>query len=94
MCNICSSCFPLPHLLVQRGDLLNRGVQWIDVHSLLCVRVEVQQSSHEVLNEAQSLTCNVPCFELKQEKEHTHTHTHHCLSYFATVCFLSIHINT
>lgn len=93
MCNICISCVRLSNLLVQRGDLLNGGVQGVDVHSLLCVRVEVKQSSHEVLNEAQSLTCQVTGFKLNQEKEHTQA-THRCVSCFATVCFLSIHITT
>lgn len=65
-----SVCVVLPHLLVKRRDGLNGGVQGIDVHSLFCVGVEVQQSSHQVLNKAQCLTCHVPGFKLKPHKEH------------------------
>lgn len=57
--------YVLPHLLVQRTDGLDGGVQGIDVHSLFSVGVEVQQSSHQVLDEAQGLTCQVPGFKLK-----------------------------
>ena len=63
--------YVLPHLLVQRRDGLDGGVQGIDVHSLFGVGVEVQQSSHQVLDEAQGLTRQVPGFQLKPQKEHT-----------------------
>lgn len=59
----------MPHLLVQRGDGLYGGVPRIDVHSLFCVGVEVQQSSHKVLNETQGLTCYVPGFQLQPQKQ-------------------------
>lgn len=58
-------CVWSPHLLVQRGDRLDGRVPGIDVNSLFCVGMEVQQSSHEVLNEAQGLACHVPGFKLE-----------------------------
>ena len=65
-----------PHLLVQRGDGLNGGVQGIDVNSLLGVRVEVQQSRDQVLNEAQSLTCHIPGLKLDPQKNTQNTLSH------------------
>ncbi|TNN50378.1 hypothetical protein EYF80_039413 [Liparis tanakae] len=48
-----------------RGDGFNGGVHGVDVHSLLCVRVEVQQSRHQVLDEAQGLTRHtLNCFHV------------------------------
>lgn len=57
-------CTALTNLLVQGRDGLNGGVQGIDVHSLLCVWVKVEQGSHQVLNKTQGLTCHIPRFKL------------------------------
>lgn len=63
--NACTFPVWLPHLLVQRGDGLNRGVQGVDVYSLLCVGVDVQQSSHQILDETHGLACYIPGLQLK-----------------------------
>lgn len=57
-----------PHPLVQWGDCLDGGVPWVDVHSLLRVGVEVEQSGYEVLNEAQRLSSHIPSLQLKPSR--------------------------
>lgn len=63
----------MPHPLVQWGDCLNGRVPWVDVHSLFCVGMEVQQSSYKILNEVQGLTCHVPGLELQKHTQQTGT---------------------
>lgn len=74
----------MPHLLVQRGDRLDGGVSGIDVHSLFCVGMEVQQSSHEVLNKAQGLTGHIPGFKLKPQTEDLYMNCHTLYTFLQT----------
>lgn len=69
----CIFCVWLLHLLVQRGYWLNGGVLWIDVHSLLCVGMKVQQSSHEVLDKTQGLARHVSRLKLKERQYNPQT---------------------
>lgn len=64
------------HLLVEGRDGLDGGVSGVDVNPLFRVGVEVQQSSHQVLDKAQGLTRHVPGFELQQHERKTHLLLH------------------
>lgn len=79
----------MPHLLVQRGDRLDGGVPGIDVHSLFCVGMEVEQSSHEVLNKTQGLTGHIPGFKLKPQTENIDINRDTLYTFLQTNCFIN-----
>lgn len=52
------------------------------MNPLFCVGMEVQQSSHEVLDKAQGLTGHVPSFKLQQDDRKTNLSSTFALIYF------------